>query len=52
VAVVAALGMVNIMHCLEILGDLARVHATPADSVLVDECLSENFVWTDGAIPW
>jgi hypothetical protein len=52
VAVVAALGTTgNIMHCLEVLGDLAGVHATTADSVLIRECLSENCIWTDGVIP-
>jgi hypothetical protein len=44
VAVVAAVGTINIVHCLKILGDLAEVHATPADS---GECLSENWV-----LPW
>ena len=42
IAVVAAPGTVNIMHCLEILGDLAGVHAAPANSVLVGECFSED----------
>jgi hypothetical protein len=40
VAVVAAPGTVNIMQCLEVLGDLAGVHAAPADSVLVGESVS------------
>jgi hypothetical protein len=48
VAVVAALETVKSMHCLEILGDLAGVHATLADSVLIGECLPENCVWADG----
>jgi hypothetical protein len=51
-AVLAAPGTVNIMHCLEILGDLAGVHAVPADSVLVGECFSEDCIWTDGIVPW
>ena len=34
VAVVASPGTVNVMHCLEVLGDSAGVHVTPADSVL------------------
>jgi hypothetical protein len=49
---VAAPGTVNIIHSLEVLGDLARVHAAPADSVLVGERLSEDLVWTDGIVPW
>ena len=50
-AVVAALGTVDIMHCLEVLGDLAGVHASPADSVLIGECLAEYCVGTDAVIP-
>jgi hypothetical protein len=52
VAVVAALETVNIMHCLEILGELVGIHETPADSVMVSECLSEKCVWTDGVMTW
>ena len=51
-AVVAASGTVNVMHCLEVLGDLAGVHATPANSVLIGECLSENCIWTEEIVPW
>jgi hypothetical protein len=40
------------MHNLEVLGDLAGVHATQADSVLVSECLSEDCIWTDSVVPW
>jgi hypothetical protein len=46
------LWLVNSMHCLETLGDLARVHAAPADSVLVGECFSEDGIWTHGIVPW
>jgi hypothetical protein len=42
---------VNIVHCLEVLGDLARVHAAPADSVLVGECFAENCISADVIIP-
>jgi hypothetical protein len=52
VAVVAAPGTVNIMHSLEILGDLAGVHAAPADSVLVSESLSEDGISTDRVVTW
>jgi hypothetical protein len=52
VAVVAALGTVNIMHRFEVLGDLVGVHAAPADSVLVGKRLSEDCIWTDGIVPW
>jgi hypothetical protein len=31
------------MHSLEVLGDLAGIHATQANSVLVGEYLSENY---------
>ena len=51
-AVVAAPGAVNIMHSLEVLGDLAGVHAAPADSVLVGERLAEDGIGTDGVVPW
>jgi hypothetical protein len=40
------------MHSLEVLGDLARVHAAPADSVLVGERPSKDYVWTAGIVPW
>ena len=50
-AVVAASGTVNVMHCLEVLGDLAGVHATPADSDLIGECLLEYCIGTDAVIP-
>ena len=52
VAIVAAPGAVNIMHSLEVLGDLAGVHAAPADSVLVGERLAEDGIGTDGVVPW
>jgi hypothetical protein len=48
VAVVAAPGAVKIMHSLEVLGDLAGVHAAPADSALVGERFSEDGIGTDG----
>jgi hypothetical protein len=50
-AVVTASGTVNIMHSLEVLGDLAGVHAAPFDSVLVGERFSRGYVWTDGIVP-
>ncbi len=52
VAVVAAPVAVNILHRLEVLGDLARVHSAPTDSVLVSESLSEDCIWTDRVVPW
>jgi hypothetical protein len=50
--VVTAPLTVNILHSLEVLGDLAGVHAAPADSVLVGEHLSKDYAWTDGIISW
>jgi hypothetical protein len=50
--IVGASGTLDIMHCLEILGDLAGVHSAPADSVLVGECFAEDCVWTDRIVPW
>jgi hypothetical protein len=49
VAVVTA-GTVGIMQ-FEVLGDLAGVHAAPADNVLVSECLSEDNIGMDGGVP-
>ncbi len=43
---------VNIVHCLEVLGDLAGVHAAPADSVLVSGGHSEAYIWTHEVAAW
>ena len=51
-AVMTAPGAVYVMYCLEVLGDLAGVHAAPADSVLVGECLSKDCIGMDGIVPW
>jgi hypothetical protein len=39
------------MNCLEVLGDLAGVHASSADSILIGECLAEYCIGTDAVIP-